>query len=1092
MSKQKVTLLKIAARGLAYFRGYHFSLFAGTVLSAMILTGALLVGDSVTRSLNLYAEQRLGAIENAINLPRRYLAEGFAESLADETGSSVAGVLRLRGSIASGVKGAVPLSVNVIGVDESFWKVAGVGGQPLAKTSVLVNKRVSMLMGISEGQVVSLTVEKPSMLSRDAPLSSRSAQHYATAALKVDAVLGDDEMGKFSLRAEQIPALNVFVNRERLQDLSGLTDKLNMVLMGAWDGKGKPSLAMCVDRAWRLEDSGYRVKEDPESREVELTSESIFIEQAVSDVVESARGLSAYLVNGISFGDKSVPYSFILADSGSAFVPEDMGDDEVVINSWLADALGVGKGDSVSVDFFRLEAGNRLIEHTRSLKVRDVVGMGVAEKAKKLMPEFPGLSDVESCSDWDIGMPLDEAKVADERNEKYWNEYRDTPKLFVTLAAGREMWGSHFGELTSLRFKADGSGAEGVSRELRSKVDSRRLGLTFLPVAEYAHRAISEAMSFGGLFLSLSIFLIASSILLTGLLFSFSIVKRSRELGVLRAVGFSSWRAARIYLAEAAVVALPGAVAGAVAGMFYTKGFLAMLNRFWSGAVAGSVIIFDARMVSMIAGVAVTTLLVLSVVFYSVRRLCRKDTVELLSGRASEEPARRKSGRRWLALGLMAAVVAALVIVMSGESKDELSVFFSAGSLVLMAGLSVVKYWIDRLGSGAPLSVRYVGLRNASRRHERSMSIVVLMALGCFMVFSVASMKEDPALHAQEKSSGTGGFDLIVEFAIPVQDDVISLEGMEKLGFREADGLSRSMIACIKVHDGDDASCLNLNKAISPVVLGVEDDMMARMGVFGDMKESIRIWERLGSKVESTTPVLAGDNETVTWGLGMKMGDTLELTDGAGSPFEAKLVGSLPVRRSILQGRILMAMDDFVKMYPAEDGYSLLLIDCPAGREDIAGRAILKRMKNYGPVVTLATDRLQQLYAVENTYMGMFAVLGGLGLLLGAVGVGIVATLNILQRRSELALLRAVGYRRVRAGMVIFSEYAFLFVYGVVIGVIAAMVAVWPNIKANGVDLPVDLLLTIFLGTLATGLLSIAVAGWLSLRGSLIASLRSE
>ncbi len=1093
MSRQNITVLKIAARGLAHFRAYHISLFAGTVLSAMILTGALLVGDSVTRSLNLYAEQRLGGVENAINLPRRYVATDFAEALADRLGQDVAGVLRLRGSLSKAGKGSVPLSVNVVGVDDSFWKVAGFDGRPLGKTSVLMNQRVSTLMGVGQGEIVSLTVEKPSMLSRDAPLSSRGSEQYGTAALKVDAVLGDDDMGRFSLRAEQIPALNVFVNRERLQALSGLTDKLNMLLMGAYDrGAEDPSLEMCVNGLWRLEHSGYRIEADPDSAEVELTSDRIFIEPAVADVVEGARGLSAYLVNGVTAQDKSVPYSFILAGAGTEFVPADMSDDEVVINSWLADELGVKKGDSVRVEYFRLNGGNRLIEEGRSLKVRDVLEMGVAEKAKKLMPDFPGLSDVESCGDWDIGMPLDDDKVADQRNEDYWDEYRDTPKLFVTLATGRNMWGNHFGDITSFRFKADGVGVDGISSELCSKVDSRRLGLIFLPVAEQAELAVSEAMSFGGLFLSLSFFLIVAAILLTGLMFSFSIVKRSRELGVLRALGYSYWRTSLIYLAEAAAVALPGAVTGALLGMIYTKSFLALLNRFWSGAVAGSLIVFDASIASMVTGVVVSAMLVLCTVVYSVRRLGRKEAVELLSGRAAEEPVRRKSGRRWLVLGMLGGIGAAIIVLLSGDGKDAVSAFFSAGSLVLLAGLAVAKYWIDRLGSGASLSVRYVGLRNAARRHERSMAVVVLMALGCFMVFAVASMKEDPNLHAEEKWSGTGGFDLLVEFAIPVQGDVLTAQGLEKLGFREADGFSRSMVARIKVHDGDDASCLNLNKARTPVVLGVEDDMMARMGVFGEMHESIRMWEMLGGASASQIPVLAGDNETIMWGLGMKAGETLELTDGVGSGFQAKLVGALPVRRSILQGRLLMAMDDFVKMYPGEDGYSVLLVDCPAGRAEITGRAIAKRMKKYGPVVTLATDRLQQLYAVENTYMAMFAALGGLGLLLGAVGVGIVATLNILQRRSELALLRAVGYRRVRAGMVIFSEYAFLFVYGVAIGVIAAMVAVWPNVRASGTDLPFDLLLAILLGTLATGLVSIAVAGWLSLRGPLIGSLRSE
>ena len=49
--------------------------------------------------------------------------------------------------------------------------------------------------------------------------------------------------------------------------------------------------------------------------------------------------------------------------------------------------------------------------------------------------------------------------------------------------------------------------------------------------------------------------------------------------------------------------------------------------------------------------------------------------------------------------------------------------------------------------------------------------------------------------------------------------------------------------------------------------------------------------------------------------------------------------------------------------------------------------------------------------AVQNTYLGTFQILGGLGLLLGSAGLGIIVLRNVLERRGELGLLLAVGFR---------------------------------------------------------------------------------
>ena len=52
----------------------HTGVSCGVLLASAILTGALLVGDSVDYSLRETALARLGGIEHAIDLPNRFVA----------------------------------------------------------------------------------------------------------------------------------------------------------------------------------------------------------------------------------------------------------------------------------------------------------------------------------------------------------------------------------------------------------------------------------------------------------------------------------------------------------------------------------------------------------------------------------------------------------------------------------------------------------------------------------------------------------------------------------------------------------------------------------------------------------------------------------------------------------------------------------------------------------------------------------------------------------------------------------------------------------------------------------------------------------
>src|SRR6185436_20349839 len=155
-----------------------------------------------------------------------------------------------------------------------------------------------------------------------------------------------------------------------------------------------------------------------------------------------------------------------------------------------------------------------------------------------------------------------------DKDQGYWEKYRGTPKAFVNLKAGQEMWGNRWGNLTSLRWPAGTDRAE-IEKALREKITPEMLGFQFIPLREQALAATKAPVDFGQLFVSFSFFLIAAAAVLTGLLFVFSLEQRNAEAGTLLALGLTPKLVRRLFLAEGTVLALIGSVLGALGSIVY-------------------------------------------------------------------------------------------------------------------------------------------------------------------------------------------------------------------------------------------------------------------------------------------------------------------------------------------------------------------------------------------------------------------------------------------------------------------------------------------------------------------------------------------
>jgi ABC-type antimicrobial peptide transport system permease subunit len=115
-----------------------------------------------------------------------------------------------------------------------------------------------------------------------------------------------------------------------------------------------------------------------------------------------------------------------------------------------------------------------------------------------------------------------------------------------------------------------------------------------------------------------------------------------------------------------------------------------------------------------------------------------------------------------------------------------------------------------------------------------------------------------------------------------------------------------------------------------------------------------------------------------------------------------------------------------------------------------------------------------------------------MGVLLGTLGLAVVLLRNVWERRGELALLRALGYKRRELGWLVLAENALLVLMGLAVGLLAALVAVTPHLRDRFADLPWLGIAALVGLTLLFGLGSGLLALLTTLRTPLLPALRRE
>jgi ABC-type lipoprotein release transport system permease subunit len=1099
---------------------------------------------------------------------------------------------------------------------------------------LVLNSRVAKQLGASVGDSVLLRVELPTSIPRDSLLGKKEEtveRINCRVAAILDAAT---PAGRFGLQPNQQLPLNAFVSLRTLQERLALAEhqatqldptsrpaRVNALFLPArrHDDAVGSRAATTAERfteslrsSWSLADFQLRIVPSRSGGYLSLESERMILEPAVVRAAEKlgkrlevvTSPVLVYLANEFSaskgdtafsmystvagvdplwFDSSAAPpfggFTTVQGELPTAESPLRVGSADVLpdilLNEWVAEDLLAKPGDEITLKYHVVGSRGEMPETAQRFRLLGILKLdGTPADDPGLTPVLKGITDAKSLSDWEQPFEMKLSRVT-KRDDAYWEKYRATPKAFVALETAQRLWRSRYGELTSFRFAIPAGQtadefAKRLETELLQELDPAEMGLVFQPVKWQGLQAASGTTDFAGLFVGFSFFLIASAAILIGLLFRLGLERRTREVGLLLAVGFTAKQVRRVLLIESACVLGVGGAIGAAAAVGYAAVMLHGLRTWWHGAIGTQFLTLHVQPESVAIGLAIAIGIALVAVWFGMRGIERSSVRGMLAGsidvslppsrsekgsgdffrsqrldqnkqeslacdlKKTPDPVRGTSRTAKVAIVCSAVVVSLLTGLLTriipdreafaGFSWPTVS-FFVVGMLSLVALISFLSAWLaaDRSsavrGAGLAGMVR-LGVRNAARHRSRSVLSVSLIASASFLIVAIAAGQRNPVRETPEFHSGNGGFSLVAESSSPILHDLNTERGRDKLDL--TDDSSRQALSQVKqivpfrVNPGENASCLNIFQTRQPTILGVPPEMIDRGGFKFVGASDANPWKLLQMHREGEAPAepeprttsgsaraspsrddvpipVLGDMNTLQYSLKVGVGSVITIRDEANREVKLRIAGMFD--SSVFQGVLLMSDEHFLKLFPSRAGQQYFLVELNEP-SDATVRSVSETLEtklgDFGFDAERVSDRLANFLAVQNTYLSAFQTLGGLGLLLGTIGLATVMLRNVVERRSELALLRAVGFRGGSVAWLVLAENAFLLLCGLGSGAASALLAMTPHLLSTGADVPWSSLAMLLAAVFATGLAAAAFAVTEAVRTPLLAALRAE
>src|SRR3954462_7883235 len=607
-----MTRVRLITRSTRHHWRTNLAVVAGVAAAVSVLAGALLVGDSVRGSLRDMTMARLGRAGVVIS-STDFFREALAADIQQASGVATVPMIAANGMVTHEASGRRAAGVLVYGVDDRFWAFHG------KRTSGggLLSPALFPELGATARDAILVRLQKPSAIPIES-LFGRKDDVARTMRATADAVLSADDLGEFSLQPRQADIRAIFLPLRQVQRELAIAGRVNTILTV---GSNREAIVTATRQTATLEDLGATVAVSDGLFQLIVEGRSGIMSEALAGAaVQAATSLGwdairvfTYLANTIRKGDRQIPYSLVTAtDLNAVSLPGSsvraIGQDSIVLNDWAVRELDAVTGDTIAIDYFLWDTTTGLTSHTADFTLARTVHIGGLAGDRRLAPAYPGITEANSLSDWDPPFPVDLSRVRPQ-DEAYWKQYRTTPKAFIDITRGRDLWRTRFGTSTSVRvaFSPRMDAPEAVNRfraAMRPLLSPEAAGVSVRDVRRDALAASEGATDFGEYFTYFSFFLVASALLLALLFFRLGVEQRLRQIGILRAAGFTISYIRTLLVAEAAILAIAGSAIGVAGALAYGSVIMFGLRTWWIGAVGTSRLFLHVSWTSLLIGAA--------------------------------------------------------------------------------------------------------------------------------------------------------------------------------------------------------------------------------------------------------------------------------------------------------------------------------------------------------------------------------------------------------------------------------------------------------------------------------------------------------
>ncbi len=508
------------------------------------------------------------------------------------------------------------------------------------------------------------------------------------------------------------------------------------------------------------------------------------------------------------------------------------------------------------------------------------------------------------------------------------------------------------------------------------------------------------------------------------------VTQRTREIGLLRAIGASGSQVRWMILLEALVVAIVASTLGIILGylLALAAGALTVLV---AGDILGTLVVpWTAILWSYVLGTLVTLVAALMPAIHA----AQISPMEAL--RESATSGKKPLGLRNVVGAAMAVAGVAAVIVGLFVGVERPYIYVGAGAVLLVLGVTLLaaQVLVPMAYGMRGLLTKWFGVdgklaaNNIRREPRRSANTAAALMIGVMLLALVATFTESLKAVVTETFTRTESdlFVMATQGSIP-QGALDLIGGIDGVEFVTGVGISG---------------------------VGYQGEIRMAMVVDPEYIERVYVFDTEPSMTELDGGVFVGGPMRA---LGVQVGDTIRLT-GPDGAVEVAVTGDylLDDLDVVMDFELAGQLSDTV---PIAQGFVSFADDADA---DATQAAVMEAMStNYPTLLVMPPGALEQFSrAAVDMILGMISALLGAALFIAILGVANTLLLSVTERTREIGLLRAVGLQRKAIWRMITVESLVMAVFGTILGIVlgvslgAALVTALKDFGFTGVAIP--------------------------------------